>query len=1405
MEDTVNFDIADKTGEKRQKISAVVISYNRVDLIGTCLRALAFADEVLVVDKSSDDGTTELAASLADRVISVPWSPVVEDTRALAVNECKHDWILCLDDDECLSVEAVQFIEQELRAPRADVYALPLRHYIVGIHDESAYYWPEYHPRLFRRNAVSLTDVVHAGVQATSQALYQVPSEGGVCIHHLSHASVEQWIEKSNRYTSQPNRARAEDGSYDLAAFAHSRIEAFVAATKTSDRGGYATAVAVLRSTYDIIDRLKVWEAEEGLDGAAQFAQLCRDLEQRYATELPRATHRSVVLPPPLQGEPARHEKRLALPSPNSEEAVATLRESIRLIRILSETARKQADAALTCEKEASEKERADHRRAITAAAVATAEEARRLSDEGASQRARLEEKLATAKATLSRVLGERVSRISEVNAEARAMELRAIAAEVNQAREAAARVNAEVQLRAVTSSEFWRLTSPLRSIVEKSRKSFQLQKARANLLLGATIRGDRTSRALLSASLRRRMGADAKSFSAPIGQAETNIHSRAATPSSSQPPHEAAVSSYGEWRKRFDTPGVDALRAIEVSAAEIPDAVLVVRFSRDSLALAGQTIDALRAIIGLNWSAHLVFEPGCDAASVLKLRASVQEDSRFAVDGTLGANFNFAILLEGGAIPRAYGPRLLVQALVDEVDSVISYSDEDKLSTSGVSDPWFKPQFSPLLIEQGILLGRMVGVRLDSEASVHLRLHATTPSADINAMVRGIAIEAGDGRVVHVPHVLFHNLLATSARLALPASELTDFPVASVLIPTRDGWHLLGPCLESLKSTDWPMDRLEIIVIDNGSTDPETLRGMEEAERQGRIKVLRDPRPFNYAQLNNDAARASKGDLLVLLNNDTEIADPRWLKKLAAYAMLPGVGAVGPKLLYGDGTVQHAGVILGIQGLAAHAHLFLGSRDEGYQGLANMTHEVSAVTGACLAVKRTAFEEVGGLKEQFRVAFNDVVFCLDLLDTGRKNIYLAEPLVVHHESKTRGYDDKPEKVRLLRKEARLAWSLHFKRLRNDPYYSPNLSFETPYSLSFAPRRRPAWDKAPRPLRVMMLSSTHARGHGVAVVIDLQARALVERGHEVIIAGAGSANDFEYPGCDKIVVHDPRSAATIAAEKSVDVVIAHTPPYFDVARWTGSYPPVIAYDYGEPPPEFFPDAVARQEGLDSKDLSLRTSYRVLAISESVAAESTVPPHGVVPLGNGHLGRWDSASAERRVRVRRERRWDGFFVILNVCRFHQGERFYKGVDEYAEMRRVLELVDPVLAARTVFVLCGKGDADDVALMRMRGLTVLANVTDAEMADLYAAADLYANFSRWEGYNLGIGQALAMGLPVIASDIPAHRAFGVQISKDAADAAMHVISNADAQAERTPRIWEWDQPLASFVAEIESVAK
>jgi hypothetical protein len=393
----------------RAKLSAVVVGYNRAPLIGTCLRALGFADEVIVVDKSSTDETAAIAARYADRVITVPWSPTVEETRAFAVAQCSHDWILCLDDDECLSTEAIRFIPAELKAPRADVYALLLRHYILGTHDEAAYYWPEHHNRLFRRGAISFSGTVHGGMELHTDNVLRVPPDSGIAIHHLSHQDVAQWIEKTNRYTSRLDRARVPDCGRSLARFAHARIDHWLSQTPNPAPGGYPEAVAVLRATYDLVDRLKTWEEERGLDGATAFPRLCASLDAAYvALGLVRDRHGETITAPAYSPRPVdEHEvlrrrlmhlrgrfDTLASERDASTSEVARLTAELASLtrqqeeaRQLLEAQRLRADQAMAAHAQARAEAAANEQRAEQAEADHTAARA-----DAASQRQRAEQ-----------------------------------------------------------------------------------------------------------------------------------------------------------------------------------------------------------------------------------------------------------------------------------------------------------------------------------------------------------------------------------------------------------------------------------------------------------------------------------------------------------------------------------------------------------------------------------------------------------------------------------------------------------------------------------------------------------------------------------------------------------------------------------------------------------------------------------------------------------------------------------------------------------------------------------------------------------------------------------------------------------------------------------------------------
>jgi len=254
------------------KISAFVIAYNRAELLRACLRRVRFVDELIVVDKSSTDETPMVARELADRYELVPWTPVVEDTRALAQSLCSHEWIICLDDDEILSPTASEGIGEVIaKCPEADVFYIPIRHYILGRFDPRSYP-EELRPALYRRGMIHYPTEVHASAVVDPECRQRVKVEG-IWLDHLSHPDVAAYLEKTNRYTSRPERSGAKLPA-DLAIFARHQIGLVPVGADP-----YVQAVGLLRALYDIVDGLKRWEATQP-NGHEVFRQFCQAIEQ---------------------------------------------------------------------------------------------------------------------------------------------------------------------------------------------------------------------------------------------------------------------------------------------------------------------------------------------------------------------------------------------------------------------------------------------------------------------------------------------------------------------------------------------------------------------------------------------------------------------------------------------------------------------------------------------------------------------------------------------------------------------------------------------------------------------------------------------------------------------------------------------------------------------------------------------------------------------------------------------------------------------------------------------------------------------------------------------------------------------------------------------------------------------
>ena len=280
---------------------------------------------------------------------------------------------------------------------------------------------------------------------------------------------------------------------------------------------------------------------------------------------------------------------------------------------------------------------------------------------------------------------------------------------------------------------------------------------------------------------------------------------------------------------------------------------------------------------------------------------------------------------------------------------------------------------------------------------------------------------------------------------------ELPDSPPSvSIVIPTKDG-RLLPRCLDSVLSfTTYP--DFEVLVVDNSSEHLPTLQYL--AGLDDRLRVIRDERPFNYAELNNAAVDRTTGEFVCLLNDDTEVINPDWLTELVTQALDPEVGAVGAKLYYDESRIQHAGVVLGIYGVAGHTFRMFDRLSPGYFGNLQLARRMSTVTAACLLVRREAWDQVDGMDGvNLPIAFNDVDFCLRLRVAGWEIVWSPYAEMYHHESTTRGADDGPRADAFKREVNYMESRWGFDTLRRDPYYNPNLSLDgEDYSLAWPPR-----------------------------------------------------------------------------------------------------------------------------------------------------------------------------------------------------------------------------------------------------------------------------------------------------------------------------------------------------------------
>ncbi len=567
-------------------------------------------------------------------------------------------------------------------------------------------------------------------------------------------------------------------------------------------------------------------------------------------------------------------------------------------------------------------------------------------------------------------------------------------------------------------------------------------------------------------------------------------------------------IAHYNQWLQRHeectdDTRAIMRAR-IKASAHQPLISVIMPTYNPDPKWMI-EAIESVRRQLYPYWELCIADDASPDPRVRRTLERYAARDSRIKLvfrnaNGHISAASNSAVdiatgdfvaLLDHDDLLAEHALFWVVDAINRHPEAKLLYSDEDKIDITGERcDPYFKCDWNPDLFYSHNLITHLGVYQTELVRAIGGFRVGYEGAQDYDLALRCIErIEPRD--VVHIPRLLYHwRMHAGSTAAGMAAKpyaldagrraiqehldrrgvagcvesmpqlgmyrvhyELPDPPpLVSLIIPMRNGLELIRTCITSmLEKTTYA--NYEVLIVDNGSDDPRTLAYLDSLKAEARIRVLRDDRPFNFSALNNAAVNQARGSVVGLINNDIEVISPDWLSEMVSHALRPEVGAVGARLLYPNDTLQHGGVILGIGGVAGHAHKGLVSDQHGYFCRARLLQSFSAVTAACLVIRKDLYVKAGGFDEDLRVAYNDIDFCLRVREMGYRNIYTPYAELYHHESATRGYEDTPEKQFRLEQEAQFMKKRWGELLVNDPAYSPNLTLERQdFSFAWPPR-----------------------------------------------------------------------------------------------------------------------------------------------------------------------------------------------------------------------------------------------------------------------------------------------------------------------------------------------------------------
>lgn len=548
----------------------------------------------------------------------------------------------------------------------------------------------------------------------------------------------------------------------------------------------------------------------------------------------------------------------------------------------------------------------------------------------------------------------------------------------------------------------------------------------------------------------------------------------------------------YGPWYEQYIPTREELEKQRKKKWNYGPKISIIVPAYKTPEAFLRQLMDSLLAQTYANWELCIANASPEDASMEYVLKEYAKKDSRILwkkleENKGIAENTNeafamatgeFAGLLDHDDLLAPNALYEVAKALETERDIDVLYTDEDKVRGDEVLEhfqPHLKPDFNIDLLRSNNYICHFFVVRKSLLEKTGGFRREYDGAQDYDFIFR---CTQAAGKIHHIPEILYHWRTHQSSTADNPESKLYAFeagkraieenlrqngligevshtkdygfyrvkypvqgePLVSIIIPNKDAKEDLEKCIQSILEKS-SYTNYEILIVENNSTGEEIFSYYKELSENSRIRLLRWKREFNYSAINNYGAKKAKGDYLLFLNNDTEVISPDWIEEMLGFCQRPDTGIVGARLYFGNNTVQHAGTVIGIGGIAGHMFTDMPRERSGYMNKAAIIQDLSAVTAACMMVKRQVFDEVQGFEEQLSVAFNDVDFCLRVREKQYLVVYDPYVELYHYESKSRGAEDSKEKVRRFQSEIefmRCRWETLLKK--GDPYYNKNLS-----------------------------------------------------------------------------------------------------------------------------------------------------------------------------------------------------------------------------------------------------------------------------------------------------------------------------------------------------------------------------